>query len=126
MADTTTNTMLQKAIWYAEMGYQVFPCVPGDKRPLTTHGLLDATTDIDQIEKWWNDHQHANVAIRTEGMVVIDDPDSILKCTNKVYLAELLSNNKVGTPRTVIVPALSSRITDTCCAGRLATRPCSG
>ncbi|HDP89593.1 MAG TPA: ATP-grasp domain-containing protein [Thioalkalivibrio sp.] len=39
----------------------------------------------------------------SEGMVVIDDPDSILKCTNKVYLAELLGNHKVGTPRTVIV-----------------------
>ena len=26
----------------------------------------------------------------SEGMVVIDDPDSILKCTNKVYLDELL------------------------------------
>ena len=26
-----------------------------------------------------------------EGLVVIDDPDSILKCTNKVYLNELLS-----------------------------------
>ncbi len=39
----------------------------------------------------------------SEGMVVIDDPDSILKCTNKVYLAELLRANRVPTPRTVIV-----------------------
>lgn len=39
----------------------------------------------------------------SEGMVVIDDPDSILKCTNKVYLAELLKANRVATPRTVIV-----------------------
>ena len=38
-----------------------------------------------------------------EGMVVIDDPDSILKCTNKVYLAELLSGNKVPTPKTLIL-----------------------
>src|SRR5690606_28318399 len=28
-----------------------------------------------------------------EGMVVIDDPDSILRCTNKVYLAELLDRH---------------------------------
>ena len=28
-----------------------------------------------------------------EGLVVIDDPDSILKCTNKVYLAELLTRH---------------------------------
>jgi glutathione synthase/RimK-type ligase-like ATP-grasp enzyme len=32
------------------------------------------------------------------GLVVIDDPDSILKCTNKVYLHELLTANKVLTP----------------------------
>jgi glutathione synthase/RimK-type ligase-like ATP-grasp enzyme len=38
-----------------------------------------------------------------EGMVVIDDPASILKCTNKVYLAELLRANKVPTPKTMIV-----------------------
>ncbi|MFU8838971.1 MAG: RimK family protein [Thiohalomonadaceae bacterium] len=39
----------------------------------------------------------------SEGMVVIDDPRSILLCTNKVYLAELLRAHKVPTPRTVIV-----------------------
>lgn len=38
-----------------------------------------------------------------EGLVVIDDPESILKCTNKVYLAELLKKNKVSAPRTVIL-----------------------
>lgn len=39
----------------------------------------------------------------SEGMVVIDDPVSILRCTNKVYLAELLRNNRVPAPLTVIV-----------------------
>ena len=38
-----------------------------------------------------------------EGLVVIDDPDSILKCTNKVYLAELLSRLKIATPPTLVV-----------------------
>ncbi|HSL17090.1 MAG TPA: RimK family protein [Methylomirabilota bacterium] len=38
-----------------------------------------------------------------EGMVVIDDPVSILRCTNKVYLAELLARHDVPAPRTVIV-----------------------
>ena len=38
-----------------------------------------------------------------EGMVVIDDPDSILKCTNKVYLAEILRRARIPTPRTTIV-----------------------
>ena len=39
----------------------------------------------------------------TEGLVVIDDPDSILKCTNKVYLNELLSRHRVPVPKTLMV-----------------------
>lgn len=38
-----------------------------------------------------------------EGLVVVDDPESILKCTNKVYLAELLSRHDILAPRTLIV-----------------------
>ncbi|MDZ7755678.1 RimK family protein [Rhodohalobacter sp.] len=38
-----------------------------------------------------------------EGLVVIDDPESILKCTNKVYLAELLSRHKIPAPETLII-----------------------
>lgn len=37
-----------------------------------------------------------------EGLVVIDDPESILRCSNKVYLAEVLSRLKIPAPRTVI------------------------
>lgn len=37
------------------------------------------------------------------GLAVIDDPDSILKCTNKVYLYELLNANKVPTPRSFVI-----------------------
>src|SRR5206468_3306790 len=38
-----------------------------------------------------------------EGMVVMDDPESILKCSNKVYMAELLDRHKIQTPKTIIV-----------------------
>ncbi len=38
-----------------------------------------------------------------EGLVVVDDPDSILRCTNKVYLAELLARHRVRAPRTTVV-----------------------
>lgn len=38
-----------------------------------------------------------------ENMVVLDDPESILKCSNKVYLAELLKMFKVPIPKTMIV-----------------------
>ncbi|MCA9212120.1 MAG: RimK family protein [Planctomycetales bacterium] len=39
----------------------------------------------------------------SEGLVVIDDPQSIVRCTNKVYLAELLARHKVLTPKTLVV-----------------------
>ena len=38
-----------------------------------------------------------------EGLVVIDDPVSILRCSNKVYLAELLLRSRIPTPGTLIV-----------------------
>ena len=38
-----------------------------------------------------------------EGMPVIDDPISMIRCTNKVFLMELLSQNQVATPPTVIL-----------------------
>jgi glutathione synthase/RimK-type ligase-like ATP-grasp enzyme len=39
----------------------------------------------------------------SEGLAVVDDPASILKCTNKIYLAELLQANGVPAPRTLIL-----------------------
>jgi len=38
-----------------------------------------------------------------EGMPVIDDPISMIRCTNKVFLIELLQQNQVPTPPTIIV-----------------------
>lgn len=39
----------------------------------------------------------------SEGLVVMDDPLSIVKCSNKVYLAELMARQKILTPRTLVV-----------------------
>ena len=39
----------------------------------------------------------------SEGLVVIDDPISILRCTNKVYQAELFLRNGIPSPRTFVV-----------------------
>ena len=59
--------------------------------------FIRETTAIDHYT-----YQFAKKAER-EGLVVIDDPDSILKCTNKVYLDELLRANRISTPKTVIL-----------------------
>ncbi len=39
----------------------------------------------------------------TMGLVVVDDPNSILKCSNKVFLTELLDQNKIRIPKTYIL-----------------------
>lgn len=40
---------------------------------------------------------------QSEGLAVIDDPMAILRCTNKVFLSELMRIAGVKTPRTLIV-----------------------
>ncbi|BBP44866.1 hypothetical protein THMIRHAS_02390 [Thiosulfatimonas sediminis] len=51
------------------------------------------------------DHHTYRMAKKAEaeGLVVIDDSASILRCTNKVYLADLFSVNQVATPKTVLL-----------------------
>lgn len=45
-----------------------------------------------------------------EGLIVIDDPNSILLCTNKVYLAELLKKHHVPAPKTLILNSAQPEI----------------
>ncbi|TSD62437.1 bifunctional DNA primase/polymerase [Aeromicrobium piscarium] len=56
-------------------GVPVFPCVPGEKRPLTPKGFHDATTDLQQVKAWWHRYPTANLAVPTgeaSGVVVVD------------------------------------------------------
>jgi len=39
----------------------------------------------------------------SEGLVVIDDPMSILKCTNKIYMHNLLHSNNINSPKTLVI-----------------------
>lgn len=57
--------LISAALWYAEQGLPVFPCKPGDKPPLTRHGLKDATTDADHIRRWWERSPQANIGLLT-------------------------------------------------------------
>ena len=44
-----------------------------------------------------------------EGLVVIDDPSSILRCTNKVYLSDLLRLHGIPTPLTLTLQQAGDR-----------------
>jgi hypothetical protein len=83
----------QAAARYARRGWPVLPlhapvprgcscqdaaCQSIGKHPRTRHGLRDATTDLEQITRWWRRWPHANIGVATgalSGLVVIDiDP----------------------------------------------------
>jgi glutathione synthase/RimK-type ligase-like ATP-grasp enzyme len=38
-----------------------------------------------------------------EGLIVIDDPDSIIRCSNKVFLEECLARKRIPRPKTLVV-----------------------
>ena len=56
---------LRAALGYATAGWRVFPCIPGEKVPATSHGVKDATSDLRQIRAWWARNPDRNVAIAT-------------------------------------------------------------
>lgn len=69
--------MLSAALRYAEEGWPVFPCRL-TKEPLTPNGFLDASTDPEQITKWWTEHPTASIGVPTgqiSGFDVLDVDD---------------------------------------------------
>lgn len=70
------DSMKEWAIKYAQMGFAVFPLIPREKKPATKTGCKAATTNLQQIEDWWNKQPDYNIGIATGsvsgGLVVID------------------------------------------------------
>jgi hypothetical protein len=60
-----TNDTLRQALAYAQRGWPIFPCQPGQKIPATTHGYRNATSDPEQITAWFGRHPDYNLAIAT-------------------------------------------------------------
>lgn len=59
----------------ARAGVPVFPCVPGDKKPIVKRGFQRATNDLHRVQGWWRWRPTANIGIPTgavSGLVVID------------------------------------------------------
>ena len=59
--------------------------------------FIRTTTNIDHYT-----YRFAKKA-ENEGLVTIDDSNSILRCTNKIYLADLFRIHKVSAPNTVVL-----------------------
>lgn len=96
--------VVNAALRLADLGYRVFPCVPGGKQPATAHGCLDATTDEEQIQEWWEQNENYNIGVATDGLVVIDvDPSPDGKRNEWAdeieHLADLLIGAGTITPR---------------------------
>lgn len=70
------SQFLDAAIEYASKGMAVFPVKPKGKTPLTLNGVKDATTNFEQIEKWWTRNPTANIGIAcgapSGGLLVVD------------------------------------------------------
>lgn len=58
------EVMLVQAIDYAQRGWNVLPC-NYKKQPATPKGVYDATTDENQIARWWGDNPKAQIGIST-------------------------------------------------------------
>lgn len=63
------------ALRFISEGVPVFPCVPGEKRPLVRHGFHEATTDVEVVAGWWKRWPSANIGVPTgpvSGLDVVD------------------------------------------------------
>ena len=81
------SALHKTALAYAEAGIPVFPCEAGGKKPVTENGFKDATTNIDQINKWWGENHVYNLAFcpADAGLFVIDiDPGADLSLMQRV------------------------------------------
>jgi hypothetical protein len=77
----------------AKRGLSVFPLKPRTKDcPLTKHGFKEATTDPEQIERWWTKYPNANIGIATgNGLTVLDiDSEDALAYAQEMGLPDTL------------------------------------
>ena len=66
------ETIKDWAMYYASIGWPVFPC-KDDKAPYVQGGCLAATTDPELIKRWWIIYPDANIGVATgNGLAVVD------------------------------------------------------
>jgi hypothetical protein len=92
-------TLLDAALEHADAGRRIFP-VTLDKRPRVAGGFKSATTNRQQIERWWTSWPDAGIATPTgRGWFVLDvDDDEALKALEAKH-GPLPPTVEVVTPR---------------------------
>ena len=65
------TTMIEAALDYVKEGFKVFP-VKLDKKPLTEHGLKDATQTQQGVKEYWTKWPDAGIGIVTDNLIVLD------------------------------------------------------
>ncbi|MFD2238913.1 RimK family protein [Aureimonas populi] len=101
MPPTSVSSLKHWARIAARMGVDVEPVTKKDLPRLANFDALfiRETTSISN-----HTYRFARRAVQ-EGMPVIDDPVSMIRCTNKVYLNELMMANGVAVPPSVMIGA---------------------
>jgi hypothetical protein len=97
-SETTTTCALDEALKYAQMGLRVFPLQPGTKRPMTAHGVKDATADPALIKEWWTRTPEAGIGLAARAEKV-GDP-CFLEFDQKPTLKDWAKNEGQPMPET--------------------------
>jgi len=98
-APSNTKAIKQFVAAGAAIGLNVHIVTKKDAKNIAKYDALfiRTTTSVNHYT-----YHFARCAVR-DNLVVIDDPQSIVRCSNKVYLAELFNKNQILTPPTQLI-----------------------
>lgn len=124
--DNQPPRMLDAAVQYATWGWPVFPLARHTKRPALPsahpegdplrgvckgkcgrvgHGVLDATTDVDRLKRYWTRNPDHNIGLATGflfDVIDIDTPDADGDPNGYDELPRLLANEKMPDAHAIV------------------------
>ena len=72
MGVKSSTPLLEAALAYVGEGFKVFPLQTRGKKPITEHGLKDATQIQAGVRDLWKGNPHANIGLVCDGLIVLD------------------------------------------------------
>jgi len=70
--ESRASRLMVAALEYARHGWRVLPLVKRGKRPVTPHGVHDATNDVAYLHDYWAADPELNVGLACDGWVALD------------------------------------------------------